>query len=140
MPSIRFYDGINLTPALPLLVRGYHELLRDGLVQPLVNIFWDDQAFVAFDALPQAIGVLSFAKPWAGAIDIRVGYVLPEFRRRGTYQTLWNSLVTHARDLKVRQINSGVHTANMGMRATAQAQDRQAVAVIFSYQVAGLPP
>src|SRR5258708_4178971 len=74
---IEHYDGINRTPALVLALKAQLELLEAGRCDPILNIFWDQKAIVAFDVLTP-VGVLTWThSAWAKQIDIALGYVEP---------------------------------------------------------------
>lgn len=133
-PTIEFYDGINHTPAIPLLARAWHELLREELMMPVVMIGYDDCAFVA-SLEGEAVGVLSFRKPWGRELAITIGYVAPNCRGRGIYRCLWERLVAHAKEKNVVEISATTHVRNLRLRSTAKALGRTEHGVVLRYKV-----
>jgi GNAT superfamily N-acetyltransferase len=138
--KITHYDGLNRTPALRLALVGQLELLDLGLAQPVLNVNWDNQAFVAFDEEDRPIGVLTWAHhKWSNSIDIAIGYVVPHERRQGVYRRLWDALVAKAQELKVPVIMSSTHKGNLPMRRTAMEQGRQELGVVLHFAVPPAP-
>lgn len=134
---IEHYDGINRTPALRLALQAQLELLSLGLCEPLLNVFWDQKAIVAFDETP--IGVITWQhQVWLKQIDVALGYVVPERRREHVYTHMWAALVEKAQELKVPQICSTTHMSNNAIRVTAIKHDRRELGVVLRYAVPGV--
>jgi GNAT superfamily N-acetyltransferase len=130
------YDNINFTPAAPLLFRAQHELMEAGFMRPCIMVFWDDNALVAFNIDKLPIGVISFVhEKWLRQISIRLGYVLPEWRRQGVYRTLWNSLVDVAKSLDVKEIQGNTHVDNTPMNETMKALGRTELGKYYVFKV-----
>ena len=135
------YDGINRTPALALALRGQLEMLERGLCDPVLNIYWDQQAIVAFGPGGAPIGVLTWQHTKAfKQFDIAIGYVLPDYRAHHIYRRLWRALVAKAAELGVEVIRSSTHVDNLEMQAAAGAQGRKFQGMVLGYQVPETPP
>lgn len=134
--KIEHFDGINRTPALRLLLVAHLELMDLGLMEPVCQVGWDNQAIVAFDEENRAIGVLSWSHAkWSKTIDVGIGYVVPHERRQNVYGRLWDALVAKAQELHASVILSNTHMSNTAMRRTAKAQGRRELGVILRYDV-----
>jgi hypothetical protein len=135
---IEHYDGINRTPALRLALTAQLELLSLGLCEPLLNVFWDQKAIVAFDEA-EPIGVITWQhQAWLKQIDVAIGYVVPQHRRERVYTHMWAALVEKAQELKVPQICGTTQMSNKPMRITAIKQDRCELGVVLRYAVPGV--
>jgi RimJ/RimL family protein N-acetyltransferase len=123
------------TPALPLVVEGWNELIKGGRILNVVLVFWDDRALVAFRG-NKPVGVLTFAHiEHLKSFDIRIGYVLPQFRRHGVYMELWNALVALAQEEKIEAIESSTAMENKAMRAAAAKMGRRERGVLLTFEV-----
>lgn len=133
--STTFYDGLSRTPAYELAITGHLELLERGRAENVVAVLWDHKAVVGFvDGLP--VGVITFQHTaWMKQIDIAIGYVRPEFRRRGLYRAMWAALVEKAQELKAEVIFGGTAIDNAELRATAKALGRVEMAVVLKFTV-----
>jgi GNAT superfamily N-acetyltransferase len=117
--QIQHYEAVCQTQALPLLVRGWHELLTADLTDGTIIIGWDHKAIVAFSDAGMPIGALSWIdQEWGNQLFIPLAYVLPEHRRQGVYTAMWNVLVAKAVELKRPVIASGTSIRNTACRAT----------------------
>ncbi len=135
MIRIEQYDGLNRTPALTLALKAQLELLETGRMEAVLNVFWDQQAIVAFYH-GRPVGVITWKHAeWAKQIDIALGYVEPAYRGKGIYQAMWEVLVYKAQTLKVPQIASGTHVENATMRMVAIKQGRTELGIILRYDV-----
>lgn len=123
--NVRRYEGLNGTPALPLALRGWTDLVDRGMCRNVVMLFWDNWAVVAeLDGTP--VGVITFSKSdWLREFHISIGFVLPEYRRRGVYRAMWTDLVAWARELKFRAIEGSTKAENATMRSVAAALGRR---------------
>ena len=130
-PSIRYYDGLNNTPALPLAFDGHAELRRDGLVTNTVILQWDQEAVVAFDG-DEPVGVIVFQNAkWLKTCLIILSYVRPEARRRGFYRRLLEEVRHRARLAGMVMLESNTHVRNGNLLAAAEALDRKRSAYVF---------
>lgn len=137
--SIKFYEQINNTPAIPILIDANKFLLDNRLAEPLTLINWDQSAFVAFanrTEEAETIGVLSFEKSkWQKRIYIAIGYVDPKWRKSGIYNQLWQKLVEYAQKEEFKQIASVTHVNNTLMREVASRQGRKEISINISFDV-----
>lgn len=135
MIEITHYQRIINTPAIPLLIEAWHDLLATGNTDGGIPIAWDDRAFVAtIDGRP--IGVLSYANgEWQNSFFVKLGYVCHLERRRGVYTDLWGHLVHKAIDEKVRRIDGATHVGNDFAQKTFKSLGRVAVALTFKFDV-----
>lgn len=144
MITIEHYDGLNRTPALRLALAAQLELLENELCEPLLNIFWDQQAVVGFWAhegcSPRPVGVLTWNHvPAFKHIDVALAYVEPQRRLGGVYTAMWAGLVDKARALGVEFIISSTSTENVIMRKIARGQKRSFFGSYLKYTVRPIP-
>lgn len=129
------FENINRTPAMKLLVEGWFTLLQDGLSEPIVSIFHDDEAVVGY-ADGQPAGVISaFFVAWSKTTYIRIGYVRPVFRRQGVYTCMWKKLVEVAQERKMRALEGNTLVGNAAMLATSDSLGRQRFGTILHYEL-----
>lgn len=135
MIRIEHYDGLNRTPALYLALKAHVELLAADLHEPVLNVYWDHRAIVAFDE-QEPIGVLTYTHtPGMLQLDIALGWVAPERRGRGVYGLIWKALIGKAQELKAVRIMSTTHMNNATLRQTAQNQGRVERGIILTFDV-----
>ena len=122
--GIESFENINFTPAVRLAALGWADLISSGLSGDSVLIQWDDRALVAF-VKDKPAGVLVWSKiDWQRAAFVKLGFVLPEFRRAGIYRALWEALVEESRKLKLHHIEGVTWCNNSVMREVAHRQGR----------------
>ena len=132
---IEQYDGLNNTPALPLALEGWHSLVQRGLTDNTIVIGWDDKALV-YRKGGVAMGVLTFdLTEWRKEIYVKIGFVLPQYRRKGVYTALFDCLTEYARRKGIKFIVGATLTANAEMRATYKKQGRAEFAIISKFEV-----
>ena len=132
---IKHYKNLARTPALPLVVVGWSELIKNNHVLNAVLVFWDDEALVAF-CKNRPVGVLTYIFiEHLKCFDIRIGYVVPEFRRQGIYEQLWQALVKRAQDQNVLAIESSTAMENKVMRDFAKKMGRRERGVLLTFEV-----
>jgi RimJ/RimL family protein N-acetyltransferase len=137
--AVAYYEHLNNTPALALAMKGWADVEERGLGDGTLSVYADSHAFVGYarngrDLLPA--GVITFSEEKnAGRLWIHQGYVVPEFRGRGLYSTLWCKLVEHAVKLRASTIMSATHVRNEAMRAVARRQGRVEAAVMLRYDL-----
>ncbi|MEI9917081.1 MAG: GNAT family N-acetyltransferase [Methylovirgula sp.] len=124
---IETYEGISATPALPLAVEGWHELIKRKLADDQMIFNWDSNALVAFVG-KKPVGVLLWAKiEWQKRAYVNLGYVQPDYRRRGIYRQLFAGLVEKAREAKLREIQGITYTKNSALRKFAGIRGAQGI-------------
>jgi hypothetical protein len=129
------------TPALPLAVRCWHELLTAGHIDDgAVAVAWDHKAIVAFykaaGRLEKPIGVLTWQDiEWSSTINVALAYVVPEARMLGVHTALWDELVVKAQQMGRQVISSSVSTYNLGSKAAIKSQGRQFAGLIVKFAV-----
>lgn len=118
------YDGVNRTPAIPLIARGWNELLENGLAPMETISSWDHLAIVAF-AGDVPVGVMTYThEKWRRLLWVHLGYVAPEVRRHGLYRLMWQRVVAAAQKLGAAEIHGGTHVDNKAMLKCAEALGR----------------
>jgi hypothetical protein len=134
-PLIQHFVGLNRTPALSLAVRGWMALIESGHCPNIIQIFADQNALLASIA-EKPVGVLTYRHDRVlKELLIGIGYVLPEYRRRGVYHLLWDALVAKAQEFGIPQIVSTTFVGNDGLRAVARAQERSESQLVLEYEV-----
>lgn len=124
------------TPAPAIIARAWVDLLEQGLIQDhMIPIGWDDSAFYITDG-DRFVAVLSyFAAEWNGGAHVKVGWVAPEYRRRGLYRRLWSALVERAREKGWMRIEGATAANNAPLQAFAASVGRELTAFSYSYAV-----
>ena len=138
MRIVKLPDGIIGTPALPLAVEAWDELIQKGLVANYVQpIAWDSQAVVSYlDDADVPVGLITYAHQKCNKLFvITLGYVMPVWRRRGVYTELWERLVVEAQDAGVQVISSSIHVDNMPVRELSKKLGRAEVSVNIDFAV-----
>jgi RimJ/RimL family protein N-acetyltransferase len=138
--EIHFVDGLNGSPALPLAIAGWAEMVEKNFGDGTLTVHADQKAFLAYAANGREmvpVGVMTFDLPDdAKRVWLLQGYVLPEFRGRGIYRALWERLIEHSIvELKARTIYSGTNVRNSAMRAVAKKLGRHEESVILRYDL-----
>lgn len=141
MIKLTHFKGIVGTPALPILVRGWADILEAGHVSvhtwPLNHT---GECFLAVDSVAGPVGVIGFEHTeWAKEICVTLGYVLHAHRHSGIYNQLWAALVKHAHKAGALRITGGANTRNLPMLATAKQQGRVTEGVVFNFYLAPKP-
>lgn len=118
------FDGINQTPAIPLIARGWAELLDRGLAPMEAVGNWDQQAVVAF-AGGVPVGVITWEhQKWRKVVWVHMGFVAPEVRRQGLYGQLFQRVVKAAQKIGAAEIQGGTHVDNRAMLECAESLGR----------------
>lgn len=128
------YPHTNNTPAAVLATRGWLEVLEDQGADPILNVYWDHKALVAFGRCitpsdPDSSGPSEEWYPVAvltwqhleafDQVFINIGWVSPPWRRRGAFTALFEHLVdveVPKLEKPVRQIQFGTSVRNKRMR------------------------
>ena len=136
--EIRHYDTICHSPALPLAVRCWHEMLELGLMPDGgVHISWDHKAIVAFADDGTPAGMLTWInQEWANQLYVMMAYVVPGHRRKGVHTEMWQALVEKAIELKRPVIARGASVGNAVSRQAMASQGRDEAGVYTLYRVA----
>lgn len=133
--EIRHLEKINCTPAVPLALDGWRELIERGLIDNTVLLGWDNKAFVAEED-GELIGCLLYSESdWKDAYSVQLGYVKPAHRRKGIYRALWQALVAQAREKKRVSITGITSTRNAEMQKTMAALGRVATYITYEFRV-----
>lgn len=146
-------------PAEPaeILIKTTSQIVRSGLnlimaraALELAENDWDDgtlpysynSSAIYAECLGKVVGVLAYRAPdWLRRISIEVGYVLPEFRRRGIYTSLFEKLVEVSIEGGFAVcIWGGVDIRNTAMQRVAEAQGRKLVALEYEYPLPARDP
>lgn len=137
--EFKVYDGINQTPAIPLIARGHHELLQSGF-SPMETVGnWDHQAVVAFAGdVPVGVITYEFLK-WKKVVWVHFGFVAPEVRRQGLYRLLFERVVKAAQKLGAVEIQGGTSVGNEAMLAAARKLGRLPLFITTSFKVPPAP-
>jgi hypothetical protein len=116
------------TPFAGFAVQVNAALLDEGFADPFVSMVgWDTAAVVALsgrDLTPA--GIITYAdSKWRKCFDVGMGYVLPDWRRRGIYRAMWDELVLAAQEQKVARIYGAIMVSNAPMLKVAVALGRR---------------
>ena len=116
------------TPFAGFAVEVNAALLEEGFADFSVSMVgWDTCAVVALSGREQTpTGIITYAdSKWHGCFDIGMGYVLPDWRRRGIYRQMWDELVLTAQEQKVSRIYGAIMVNNAPMLKVAVALGRR---------------
>jgi len=116
--EVRFYDGLNGTPAAALAVAGWAHGEQSGFGDGNLSIHASQKAFVAFlpDGHEQApVGVATFDLN-GSEIWIYQAFVVEHHRGEGIWTVLLDHLIAKAIELKIPKIRLGVHLKNKHAR------------------------
>jgi len=139
MARIEYYDGLQHTPAIPILVQGWHELLLAGKADNVCIINWDHHALVMFkDDDPVSVISFNVAK-WVKTAYIQIGYTKPAYRKLGLYRMLWVKLIEKCQELELAIIEGGTHLDNTESRAMMAALGRREFSVFTRFNVPPKP-
>ncbi len=134
--TVEHYDLLMNTDALPLAVRGWHELLDLELIdRGAILVQFDHHAVVARVAQTPVAVLTWMDQEWSNALFVVLAYVLPEHRRRGLHSRyLWPAVIDKARERNRPVIYSGASIRNHASRALQRSQGRieSSVATIFA--------
>jgi GNAT superfamily N-acetyltransferase len=99
------------------------ELIRIGLADDF-SVPWDHRAVVAVeDEVIQ--GFITYNRlDWCKHVNIAIGYVFAEHRKKGLYRWLWDELVTVSKAAGYQKIYGVVKKDNHAMLAVAAALGR----------------
>lgn len=118
---IQNYSGICRTPAMPLLVKGWLELLKRDHCQTVMMMDAAHDALVAFDDAGKAVGVFSYGlSKETKEVEIHLVWIKPEARGAGLYDALWDAMVAKARELGAVHISTSTRLTNASMRRAAK--------------------
>jgi GNAT superfamily N-acetyltransferase len=133
--EIVHHKGLNYTPAACLAARVQAELISTNQSEPVLSVGWDDNAILAV-VDGKAIGIITWIySEWAKTVSIHLGWVDPEYRRKGVYLQMWKELVQKARDSGAKNIIGTTHMDNHAMRKTAKALGRTELSVNMVYRL-----
>lgn len=135
MIEVTVLPKINRTPAMKLLAKGWHELLEHGFTDSIVMLGWDDQGIMAtLDGTP--IGVIAFSESTGDdTLWIKIGYVVPTYRRCGVYRQMWDALVKLARERKLKEIQGATDPRNERMIRVNERLGRSVRALFYKYEL-----
>jgi GNAT superfamily N-acetyltransferase len=132
---IKHYEQINFTPAIPIAVRGQHELLEAGLSEPVALFHWENRAIVAFHGqTPVGVIIWDLAAHRKEA-NIIIGYVVPEYRRAGIYKRLYAQLIKVAKEKGCNHIRGYTSVRNTALRSFAKTAGRSEMGVMINQEI-----
>lgn len=131
---ISHHDQLNFSPAVPIAVEAWHEIIISGRSENAVLLHFEHRAITAdiegHLGQRQPVGVLVWQKlDWRSEAFVVLGYVRNSVRRHGIYRKLFNELVEKARELKLTRIAGTTHFDNAEMRAVASALGRRETSI-----------
>lgn len=109
------------TPYAGFAVRAHAALIEEGLSEPHeVMVYNDQSAIVARLATGEPIGIVTFTKVDAtNSFFIRIGFVVPDFRRRGVFRLMQDELFITAERRGVTRIEFASMIGNTVMNRVA---------------------
>lgn len=143
MVSIRFYERFSESPAV-LLDKAFideHDKLKD----PSTYRGWfsggtdGSQNVIVGVVEEKAVGFIRFYKNTHEGTSVYYyiagGYVKPEYRRNGLYDTMFKALVEMAKKNHIRYIESSTLIENKAIQSVFEKQGRIATTIGYSYNV-----
>ncbi len=123
-------DSLASSPALPLIVQGWAQMLEKGMADPhSPNVVSSDHHVLWVEDTQEAnqvVAAMSYMNyQSSNTFWICVSYVRPEYRRLGLYKTMYSRLKQLARKGSYSSICSGVVESNTVMQETAQSTGRK---------------
>jgi predicted acetyltransferase len=136
--KITHLDQLGGSDYIKFAVEAHADLLRTGMASPnVIHVHWEDKAVVTLHSDNNPIGIITYAKQdWQKLYSIKIGYVLPGFRKTGIYKSMWNALVEKAREDGMNEIIGTTKMENHQMRSTALALGRKEYGIILTYKIA----
>ncbi len=133
------FNEVNMTPVVPLVHRAYDELMTAGLADYEVALSHDDKAVVAFTQDNIIAGILVYRElKWLRQWWVLIGWVAPQYRRKGVYTRLWAELVKRARKNKnIESITGATSVLNERMREVNASLDRIPHTISYKYPIRG---
>lgn len=132
---IKTVHEVACTPLMLILARATLELAENGYDGGTTPFSWNSSAIYA-ECDGKIVGVLAWKRiDWQKQLWIEVGYVLPDYRRRGIYRKMFERLVEKAKALSVRSIAGGVDPDNLAMRHVADSLGRKATSITYEYEL-----
>ena len=125
MPNVQHYEKINGTPAMPLAITAWKELMNRGLSGNYIpNDIGSTEALVVYDLdivyLP--LGIMTFYNYGKDCLYIDAAYVTVP--GKGYYSIMWNRIIEIAKERKMKYICSWILPHNTRMRDIAKKQGR----------------
>jgi len=142
--NVVYYKTLRGSPGVSLAVQGWHDLLQRGMTNKTdILLYWDQQVLGATpENKSDPVGVLVYNSPDAyhdTCWFISLSYVIPRYRQRGVYRSLWGTLVSRAIVLGVPCIKGAVSVRNTEMQLVMQKVGRTEEYHGYVYDVLCLP-
>ena len=127
------------SPALPLAIEGWLQLLKRGFVNPrlfLLNTY--SQVLYTCDEANIPRGILVYDTELPGydyTWEVILSYVDPLVRRLGTYRNLWETLKERAKQEDIIEIKSNVHVDNRVIQEVLGKSGRVLNTLTYTYRI-----
>lgn len=116
---------------VPFIVTAWKYLLDHKLCDASVIILGSDtNAFMAFRSDGTPVGVITWDTSYNKTFYIGIGYVDPNYRKRGIYNRLVERLKDHAKENGVTKITGWIKASNGPMVTAAARQGRTITSLI----------
>lgn len=133
--TIERIEGVNDPRVIPIAAEGWNAIVQDGQAESTTILSWDQNAIIAHEE-GKVIGVIVYKdQEWRKELHLVLGYVLPDYRRKGVYGALWGELVLIAQETKRPRIAGGTHVNNTSMQAVMEKLGREPVFISYYYDV-----
>jgi GNAT superfamily N-acetyltransferase len=115
------------TPILGFAVRVHAAMLEEGWADATTAmVYHNTRAVVAMIEVGEPVGIITYDYvEHARNVNIGLGYVIADYRRRGIYKMMWSVLCEEARMLGAARVFSMVHAKNIAMLKVCSALDRR---------------
>ena len=124
------------SPFFGFAVRAHAELLESGFADPCAPLLYHSTRAVVATVQDEPIGVIAYNHaPHDRSLNVALGFVLADYRRRRVYRGLWEEVVKEARRLDCGRIYGVVSSKNSGMLRVAAALGRRVESVNVVYEV-----
>jgi len=123
--SIEHVSQIGGSPYHFAAIKAWVEIVEAGYGDGAnLSISYDDQAIVMKDG-ETVIGLIVWRNlKWCQSAWVCVGWVRPEYRRRGFYRRLYEATRNAAKVAGARLLDGGVNPANSAILKSAEAMGR----------------
>jgi GNAT superfamily N-acetyltransferase len=125
--KLKYKKVLSLSPCLPLVLKGWDELLKLGYVDShCTTVINDNYEVIYFECNNEPVAFLLFSThPEEGYVWIRLVYVRPDHRRNHLYQKMYKKLKNMCiKEGVIPRISGGINTKNKTMITTAKKMGR----------------
>jgi GNAT superfamily N-acetyltransferase len=120
-------QALGGTPFLGFAIRVHAAMLEEGWADATTAmVYHNTRAVVATLEIGEPVGIMTYDyAEHTRNVNVGLGYVIADYRRRGIYKMMWSVLCEEARALGAARVFSAVHAKNVAMLKVCSALDRR---------------